>query len=317
MRPIFACILAVPVILASACGPAQAGSQQPAAAPAANPAPSSPSAFPVTLSDDVGRQVTLPKQPQRIVSLSSSNTEILFALGLADQIVGVDQYSNFPPPAREKPRVGSFVKPDMEKVIALEPDLILGTEMHLKTVLPELEKRGLTVMIVNPGGVKSVLEGIKLVGQATGHRQEADALAGGMADRIAAVEARWKGATPVRVFFELSPELHTAGPNSFMDDMIRLAGGSNVAAGAAKEWPQMDQEALFLADPEVILLADHGSQGGQGLETVSARPGWKQVSAVKNGRVFPIDADLTNRPGPRVVDGLELMVGKLHPEKKQ
>ncbi|MHB8993496.1 MAG: ABC transporter substrate-binding protein, partial [Chloroflexota bacterium] len=136
-------------------------------------------------------------------------------------------------------------------------------------------------------------------------------------NRIAAVEARWKGATPVRVFFELSPELHTAGPNSFMDDMIRLAGGSNVAAGAAKEWPQMDQEALFLADPEVILLADHGSQGGQGLETVSARPGWKQVSAVKNGRVFPIDADLTNRPGPRVVDGLELMVGKLHPEKKQ
>lgn len=317
MRPIFACILAVPVILASACAPAQAGSQQPAAAPAANPAPSSPSAFPLALSDDAGRQVALPKQPQRIVSLSSSNTEILFALGLADQVVGVDQYSNFPLQAKEKPQVGSFVKPDMEKVIALEPDLILATEIHLKTVLPELEKRGLTVMIVNPKGVKSVLEGIRLVGQATGRRQEAETLAGGMADRIAAVEALWKGATPVRVFFELSPELHTAGPNSFVDDMIRLAGGSNVAAGAGKEWPQMDQEALFLADPEVILLADHGSQGGQSPEAVAGRPGWEQVTAVKNGRIFPVDPDLTNRPGPRVVGGLELMVSKLHPDKKQ
>ncbi|MGE5618664.1 MAG: helical backbone metal receptor [Sphingomonadaceae bacterium] len=316
MRPIFALILAAVAISASACAPAQTNPQQPGAAPTTNPAPSTPSAFPLTLTDDAGRQVSLPKEPQRIISLSASNTEILFALGLGDRVVGVDEYSDYPPPATEKPRVGSFVRPDMEKVIALEPDLILGTEMHLKGVLPELEKRGLTVLIVNPKGVKGVLDGIKLTGSATGRQAEAETLADELADRIATVESRWQGAEPVRVFFELSPELHTAGPNSFMDEMIRLAGGVNVAGGAGKEWPQMDQEALLLADPEVILLADHGSEGGQSPETVAARPGWQQMSAVKTGRIYPIDPDLTNRPGPRVAEGLELMVSKLHPESR-
>jgi iron complex transport system substrate-binding protein len=281
---------------------------QPTAAPAA-------SSFPLTFTDDAGRKVTLAKEPRRIISLASSNTEILFALGLGDRVVGVDQYSDYPDAAKEKPKVGSFVQPDMEKILALEPDLVLATEMHLQTVVPELERRGLTTMVVNPKGVMAVLQDIRLVGRTTGRRDEAEKLAGSMETRIASVEARTKGTTPVRTFFELSPDLHTAGPGSFVDDMIRLAGGSNVAAGAGKEWPQLSQEALLLADPEVILLADHGSSGGQSPQSVAARPGWQQVTAVKTGRVFEIDPDLTNRAGPRVVDGLEMIADRLHPSK--
>ncbi len=317
MRSITACILVILAILTSACASTQvASAPQPPAVPTAPAvATSAVSSFPMTVTDDAGRKVTLAKEPRRIVSLSSSNTEILFALGLGDRVVGVDEYSDFPPAAREKPKVGSFVKPDMEKILVLEPDLILGTEMHVKTAIPELEKRGLVAMVVNPKKVDAVLEGIRLVGRVTGRQKEAETLVGGMQSRIAAVEARWKGSAPVRTFFELSPELYTAGPGSFVDDMIRVAGGSNVAEGAGKEWPQLNQESLFLADPEVILLADHGSDGGQSPQTVAARPGWKQVTAIKTGRIFEIDPDLTNRPGPRVVDGLELIAGKLHPSK--
>ncbi len=310
MRSVSACALAVLAILASACSSTQAAPQpQPTVPAVSSPAAST---FPMTLTDDAGRKVTLPKEPRRIVSLASSNTEILFALGLGDRVVGVDQYSDFPPAAKEKPQVGSFVKPEMEKILALEPDLVLGTEMHVKTTLPELEKRGLTTMIVTPKGVRAVLEGIKLLGQATGRQKEAETLVGTMGNRIASVEARWKGATPVRTFFELSPELYTAGPGTFVDDMVRAAGGSNVAANAGKEWPQLNQESLFLADPEVILLADHGSAGGQSPQSVAARPGWQQVTAVKTGRIFEIDPNLTNRAGPRVVDGLEMIASRLH-----
>jgi len=301
-------------VLASACGAGAPVQPTPRPTPS-TAAVQATSAFPVSVTDDAGRTLTLAREPQRIVSLASSNTEILFALGLGDRVVGVDQYSDFPPPAREKPRVGSFVKPDMEKILALEPDLVLATEMHVKTALPDLEKRGLATMVVTPKGVKAVLDAIKLVGKATGRQKEAEELTSTMAARIAAVEARSKGSPSVRTFFELSPELHTAGPGSFVDDMIRLAGGSNIAAGAGKEWPQLSQEALLVADPEVILLADHGSSGGQSPQSVAARPGWQQITAVKMGRVYEIDPDLTNRPGPRVVDGLEMIADKLHPTR--
>jgi len=265
------------------------------------------------VTDDAGRQITLPAQPRRIVSLSASNTEILFALGLEDQVVGVDQYSDFPPSAKGKPQVGSFAKPDLERIVALEPDLILATEMHVKTTVPDLEQRGLKVLVVDPKDTMGVLKGIRLIGRATGQQQQAEDLAEGMQARIASVTARLQGTEPVRVFFELSPALHTAGPGSFVDDVIRLAAGSNIAAGAGKQWPQLNQESLFMADPQVILLADHAA--GETPEMVAARPGWQQISAVKNGRVVVVDPNLVNRPGPRVVEGLGLIAGILHPEK--
>lgn len=312
MRSIPVAALTFLVTLVSACSQAPAGAPpQPAATPTVSKAAAP--AFPLNLTDGAGRQVTLAKQPQRLVSLSASNTEILFALDLGERVVGVDQYSDFPPSVKDKPRVGSYTKPDLEKILALEPDLILGTGIHVKTVVPELEKRGLTVMVVDPKGVKDVLEGIRMVGQATGHQRQADALAEGLRARIEAVEAKLQGTEPVRVFYELSPSLHTAGPGSYVDDLIRLVRGTNIAAGAGKEWPQLNQESLLLADPEVVLLADH--EAGETPERVLARPGWQQITAVKTKRVYAVDPNLTNRPGPRVIDGLELIASKLHPDR--
>lgn len=311
MRFAFVALLTLFFLLSSGCSAATSASRPEVFPPATPPPGASP--FPLTVTDDAGREVTIEAEPRRIVSLAASNTEILFAVGAGEKVVGVDQYSDFPPAAREKPTVGGYSRPDLEKIVALEPDLILGTGIHVKATLPELERRGLTSVIVDPRDVKGVMEKIRLVGKATGRRKEAEALADALLARVESVAARLQEAEPVRTFYELSPSLHTAGPGSFVDDLIRLAGGANVAAGAGKEWPQMNQEALFLADPEVILLADHGA--GETPEQVAARPGWSRITAVKTGRVVAIEPNLVNRPGPRVVEGLELVARTLHPAR--
>ena len=271
------------------------------------------SAFPITIKDDAGREVTIARAPQKIISISASNTEILYALGLENRIVGLDQYSNYPPSTKNKPSVGGYSKPDLEKIVAAEPDLIFGTGIHVKATLPELEKRKIPTVIFDPKDVKGVLERARLTGKITGQNKEAEALVSAMQARIDSVQSKVKGATPVRAFYEVSPELHTAGPTSFVHDVIVLAGGINIAAKADKEWPQMNQEALFLEDPEVILIADHTADVTPAI--VAARPGWKQISAVKNNRLVEIEPDIINRPGPRVVDGLELVARALHPDR--
>ncbi len=269
--------------------------------------------FPLTVTDDAGRDVVIPAVPERIVSIAPSNTEILFALGLAAKVVAVDQYSDYPPEAKQKPQLGSYVEPDLEQIVAAAPDLVLATGVHAETVLPELESLRLTVAVIDPGNVDEVLDGIGLVGRVTGEDARATILTCELLERVDAVAERVAGAPPPRVFFELSPELHTAGPGSFVDDLISRAGGQNVAADAGEEWPQLSAEALIEKDPEVVLLADH--EAGATPEQVRARPGWQQMSAVKHGRLVPIDPDLTNRPGPRVVDGLEAIARALHPDR--
>ncbi len=270
-------------------------------------------AFPVTITDDVGRQVVLQEAPQRIVSIAPSNTEILFALGLGEKVVAVDQYSDYPPEAEQKPQLGSYVKPDLEQIVAAAPDLVLATGVHEETVVPQLEALRLTVAVINPEDLDDVFDGIGLVGRITGQDARATGLVCELLDRVDAVAERINGAPRPRVFFELSPELHTAGPDSFIDDLISRAGGENIAAGATEEWPQLSAEVLLEQDPEVILLADEAA--GVSPDQVRTRPGWQQVTAVEQDRIVAIDPDLTNRPGPRVVDGLEAIARALHPER--
>ncbi|MDP9357160.1 MAG: ABC transporter substrate-binding protein [Chloroflexota bacterium] len=270
-------------------------------------------AFPVTITDDVGRQVVLQEAPQRIVSIAPSNTEILFALGLGEKVVAVDQYSDYPPEAEQKPQLGSYVKPDLEQIVAAAPDLVLATGVHEETVVPQLEALRLTVAVIDPEDLDDVFDGIGLVGRITGQDARATGLVCELLDRVDAVAERINGAPRPRVFFELSPELHTAGPDSFIDDLISRAGGENIAAGATEEWPQLSAEVLLEQDPEVILLADEAA--GVSPDQVRTRPGWQQVTAVEQDRIVAIDPDLTNRPGPRVVDGLEAIARALHPER--
>lgn len=281
---------------------------------AATPAAATPVAtYPLTIEDAAGRQVTIERQPERIISIAPSNTEILYALGIEERVVAVDNYSNFPPEVSAKPDVGDYINPDLESIVAFEPDLILATAAHLATVVPELEELGLTAVVIEPTTLDQVLTSIALVGQLTGENATSQQLVCSLQARVDTVSAAIAGAPRPRVFFELSPDLFTAGAGTFVDDVLTRAGGQNVAADAGEPWPQLSAEALVSADPEVILLADH--EAGVTPEVVAARPGWQAVSAVQQGRIVALDADMVARPGPRVVDGLEIIAAALHPDR--
>ena len=268
----------------------------------------------ITVTDDAGRQVTLKNLPTRIVSLAPSNTEVVYALGLGDRVVGDTEYCDYPPEAKSKPKVGGFANIDLEQVVGLAPDLVLATSIHTKTVVPELEKRGITVVVVEPKNVDDVLAKIAFVGKLTGASENATKLTAQLKSRIDAVTAKVATAkNKPRVFYEIDKSLYTPGPGSFIDDMIAKAGGINIAADAKGSFPQLSPEAIIAQDPQVVLLGDMNF--GESPESVKARPGWSNISAVKTGRVVPIpDENVIARPSPRIVEGLEMLARALYPE---
>lgn len=269
--------------------------------------------FPLAFTDDAGRAVTLVAEPARIVSLAPSNTEILFALGLADRVVAVDAYSDYPPAAAEKPAIGDYADPDLEQIVALDPDLVLASAVHAPGIVPRLESLGIPAVVIEPADLDATLTSIDRVGRLAGAPAVAADLVCGLQARIDAVEEAVDGAPRPRVFVELSPDLFTAGEDTFIADLIARAGGENIVGATLGPWPQISAEAVIAADPEVILLADH--EAGVTPASVAARPGWSVVSAVSDGRVVILDTNLVVRPGPRVVDGLEAIARALHPER--
>lgn len=285
-----------------------------AVSPTATSVPPTPTPAAQTVTDDVGRNVIIKGVPQRIVSLAPSNTEVLYALGLGARVVGVTEFCNYPPEAKEKPKIGGFSKIDLERVVGLNPDLVLATNIHAKSVVPELEKRGITVVVVEPKNVNDVLAKITFIGKLTGASESAAKLTAQMQARIDAVTSKVATVkTKPRVFYEIDKSLYTPGPGSFIDDMIVKAGGINIAADAKGSYVRLTPEAIIAKDPEVILLGD--MLFGESPDSVRARPGWANISAVKNGRIVPIpNEDVISRPGPRIVEGLELIARALYPE---
>ncbi len=307
---LLAALLSAPVVPA---GSAAQATPVPAACAAGAAATPVAASFPLTITDALGRSVTFERAPERIVSIIPSNTEVLFALGLGDRVVAVDAFSDFPPEAAEKPRVGDYLNPDIEGMVGAEPDVVLAAASHDATVLPALERVGVPVVAIEPESVEGVLASIDLIGRIAGVPDRAAAVSCDLATRIAAVEAAVAGAERPRVFFEISSDLFTAGPGSYIDDLIVRAGGANIAADADTAWPQLSAEAVVAADPEVILLVN--DVPGATADAVAARPGWADVSAVQSGRVVVLDADPVVRPGPRLADGLEAMARAIHPDR--
>jgi iron complex transport system substrate-binding protein len=309
----FLMIASILLMVLTGCGPTP--EPQPTYTPAPPPTPTPElAAFPLAITDDLGNEVTIEAEPQRIVSMAPNHTQILYALGLGDKVVGVTEYCSYPPEAQEKPKVGGFSDIDLEQAVGLNPDLVLGTSIHAQSVGPALVERGLKVVLINPETVDDVLERIVLVGRVTGREEAAIVLADELRERIeATMDKAQKAGSKPRVYWELSNDLYTAGPGSFIDDLITRAGGINIAADAKEQWPQLNLEALILADPEVIVLADHPY--GETAEKVKARPGWADISAVKNDRIVEVlDDALVSQPGPRVAEALEFVARALHPE---
>ncbi len=277
--------------------------------------PQSPSG---NIVDGLGRSVTIDKIPQRIVSLAPSNTEILFALGLDDKVVGVTEYCNYPQAAKTKPKVGGFSTVDIEKVVSLEPDLVLATQIHGKTVIPALEKLGLTVVALTPSSLNEVLSSITLVGEVTGQDEQASKLVNNLRTRIEAVADKTRTFSPnqkPRVFYiTWHDPLMTAGTGTLADDVIGNAGGENIAHDISGD-KTTDLETVIYRDPQVI-IASVGMGTGEDLpwQYVQTETRLKNTQALLNNRVYKIDGDLIHRPGPRVVDALEQMAHFIHPE---
>ena len=258
------------------------------------------------------------KTPQRIISLAPSNTEILFALGLADNIVGVTDYCNFPPEAKKKERIGGFSTVDLEKVISLSPDLVLAADIHAQTVVPELERRGITVRTLAPKTLAEVLAGIALVAVFTDKAEEASQLVTEMEWRIKAVaekvELLPEDEKPSVFYLTWHDPLWTLGTGTITHELIQKAGGINIFADLDGH-KTTNLETIIARNPRVIIACTgHGSAKDSPVRWAETEDRLREIDARKNSRVYQVDADLVTRPSPRIVDGLELLAKFIHPE---
>lgn len=272
--------------------------------------------FPVKIEDNFGNKVTLEKEPMKIVSLAPNNTEVLFALGLGDRVVGVTSYCDYPEEAKAKEIVGDFEGNNLEKIVELNPDLVLvygaGNEEDNKV----LKDAGIKVLGFMPETIDAVIKDIETVGKATGKNKEAAELVEAMNNKKNEILEKVKGQEEVKVFYEIWHDpLMAAGKGSFMDELITLAGGKNIAEDAEGAYPQYDLEQLVERDPEVYLTAQ--DMPDKTVESIKVRPGYEDISAIKNDRVYVFEgneANVVSRPGPRIIEALEVVAKAIHPE---
>lgn len=293
----------------------------PSAAPTAVPATAEPSTTDqsITLVDGLGRTVTLAAPAMRIVSMAPSATEILYAVGAGDQVIGRDTFSDYPEAALAVTDIGgSMGDYSYETIASLNPDLVIAAGINTEDQVNALEGLGLTVYyIANPTDFPGLYQVIQDVGKLTGHDAGAITLTDSLTTRVQAVEETISKAqtTPV-VFYELDgsdpAKPWTSGPGTFVDMLISKAGGMNVGASLSSSWAQISVEELIIQNPEIILLGD--AAYGTTPELVAARTGWSDILAVKDNKIFTFNDDLVSLAGPRLVDGLETLAHLIHPE---
>jgi len=275
-------------------------------------------AFPKTYTDSLGREITLEAPPQRIVSLAPSNTEILFAVGAGSQVVGRDEFSDYPEEAASIDNIGgSFGEYNAEAIVALEPDLVLAAEINPPELVQQLEDLGLTVYYLgNPTSLEEMYTNLETVAALSGH--DATELVESLKARVAAVDDKIMPlSSRIPVFYEIDAtdptKPWTYGPGTFGDLLISRAGGYNIGGNAENDpYPQISIEQVVAANPSVIILGD--SMWGVTPESVVERPGWETIPAVQSNSIYPFDDNLVSRPGPRLVDGLEQLAKLLRPD---
>ncbi|HHW38131.1 MAG TPA: ABC transporter substrate-binding protein [Bacillales bacterium] len=277
------------------------------------------SGFPVTLTDATGAKMTIENKPTRIVSLMPSNTEIAFALGVGNEVVGVTDWDNYPEEVLEIEKVGGLDY-NVEKVLALEPDLVLAnaSRMSNEQGYQQLQSVGVPVVVVpNATSFDEVYDSISLIGKAIGADAKATEIISTMKEKLEKIKEQASAISDEEkkmVWVEVQPEpdLYTTGKGTFMDDMLTLINAKN-AAGDYKGWVKFTEEDALLLNPDVIVVT-YGFYVDNPTEKVYSRPAWKDVPAVKNGQVFEVDADKTNRSGPRLVEGVEELASVIYPE---
>jgi len=271
--------------------------------------------FERTVTDDSGATVTIHGEPQRIVSLAPANTEILFALGLGDRIVGVTDYCNYPPEAKTKPSIGGYSTVSVEKVIALKPDLIVASYGNGADAVNQFNTLNQTVITLNPANITGVLDDIAMVGYATGTDDNATALVTSLQTRIDAVEQNASALPthPKVAHIVWNDPLYVSGNGTFQDELIILAGGTN-AFSDKQYWATVSTEEFIAADPDILIVNSGTGMGGSEDSIALALENdtrFADVAAIKNHHVYVIDSDIVDRGGPRIVDALEIVASDI------
>ncbi|WP_246942294.1 ABC transporter substrate-binding protein [Bacillus pinisoli] len=276
------------------------------------------SSFPITVTDASDNEVTIEAQPEKIVSLIPSNTEIVYALGMGDTVVGVTEFDNFPEEVASVEKIGDMVI-NVEKVISLQPDLVLAHESSAQSSesgLEQLRNAGITVVVIpNADSFETVYDTIHLLGQVTGTTEKADELIEGMKTDLANIQAKATSITEkATVWVEVSgaPEIYTTGKGTFMHEMLEVINATN-AAGEQEGWIMMTEEEIVALNPDVVVTT-YGSYDPNVKANVLAREAWNEVPAIQNERVYDINSDLVTRPGPRLIEGVEELAKVVYPE---
>ncbi|GAA5514186.1 vitamin B12-binding protein [Deinococcus carri] len=266
--------------------------------------------YPLTVTDDLGRTVTLKAEPKRIIAMLPSHTETLIALGAGDKLVAVDRFSNYPKNVTDKlPKMGSAYQPNLEAILALKPALVLADESAGSRLTEKLAAAGLTVYGGTAQTYNEVFEKIAVLGKLTNHEAGATRLITSMRSELNALQKSVVGLPKVSTYYEVDPAPYSVGPNSFIGTLLTKAGGQTIVPARLGDFPKLDPELIVKANPQTMI--------GLGLDDARKRPGWQGLQAVKAGRVYmptPEERDALSRPGPRLPAALRALIRWLHPE---
>ncbi len=259
--------------------------------------------------DDRGKTVSLPGEVSRAISLAPNITEIVFAVGAGDRLVGVTTFCNYPEEAKKIRKVGDTLKPNVENIVALKPQVVfVSTASQLEAFTEILEEQGISVFVTNPVSIEEVYQSIKTIGEIFGKDKKSKMLAESMKQRILDIETKTQGAKRVKTFVQIDKSLYTIGKESFLTDLIEKAGGQSVTRDVGAAYPKISKERALALNPRVIILSESPDNN-------EPNEVFRNSDAVKKAMVFKINADILSRPGPRLVDALEQIAKHLHPEK--
>ncbi|MBS3919379.1 MAG: cobalamin-binding protein [Deltaproteobacteria bacterium] len=267
------------------------------------------------LTDEIGRRVKIPDSPRRIVSLAPSITEILFALDINEEIVGITSFCDYPKAALSKPKIGGFVNPSIEKIVSLKPDLVIGIgEGNRRETIYRLGNLGLSVYCVNPKGFDGVMRTIQNIGEIVGRQDESEKIIRNMFGKMERIVTLTKPLPRPLVFFQVGYDpIVTVGRGTLGDDLIRLAGGRSISENESMNYPLYSIETIISKAPEIIISSSMGRKRNY-LNLVKKWQNWKTIPAVKRKAIYVVNSNLVDRPTPRIIEGLEAMVRMINPE---
>lgn len=269
-------------------------------------------AFPVTVTDAIGKEITLEEAPDRIVSLTPSNTEILFALGLDEEIVGVNDNDNYPAQVAEKTRIGG-IEYNIETIISLQPDIVFAQESSmftLESAIEQLEASGITVFVVEDADTfDETYETIEVIGTLTDKDEEAEKIISSIQSKLADIQSKLQGVAPKTAFMVVGalPDIYVVGQNTFMNEMLKIINVEN--AVKEEEWVLYSAEQFIAANPDSIVFTYEGDD-----ETIKNNPAFAVMTAIQNNALTVIDGDTTSRQGPRIAEGVESLAKAIYPE---